>query len=334
MTHRLRLRRTGTFVTAAALGAVGLVAGTVLAQDKTPAAQQQDSTQLRGNERRTGAVEETVAPPLTLLWKFTGGAQNGNPSSPVVVGDTVFYSTGSERSQGGVLYAVDIRTGSEKWHFEIPGRSENFNTAPSYSEGNIFIGSSNRRMYVLKAATGEQVTALATGVANNSSPAILNGILYYGANDGRLNVLDPISTKSPWDSSKRSNQYKAGDAINSAPIVADSFVYFTSADQFVHALKSATGVFRWRVRLPFRFVTNPAGLLGQYAFRRDRPSHHCDPAHIGQYQMDGATSPTIWHPHPLWPGASSMPWIATKRCMPCARTTARITGSVTASPSR
>ena len=43
------------------------------------------------------------------------------------------------------------------------------------------------------------------------------------------------------------------DTVNSAPILSDSLLFFTTSDQFVHAVKSATGIPRWQNRLPFRF---------------------------------------------------------------------------------
>ena len=80
-----------------------------------PATHAADWPMLRGNPQRTGISEETVTPPLSALWRFTGTFQRNNPAAPAIVGSTAYFAAGSTPSGGGILFAVDVKTGAQKW---------------------------------------------------------------------------------------------------------------------------------------------------------------------------------------------------------------------------
>src|SRR5689334_16326011 len=68
----------------------------------------------------TGRVDETVKPPLAVLWKFAsrpyyglpqGAPPTVNAGSPIVVGNTIYFASRDR------LYAVDRATGELKWRY-------------------------------------------------------------------------------------------------------------------------------------------------------------------------------------------------------------------------
>ena len=71
-----------------------------------------------------------------------------------------------------------------------------------------------------------------------SSPAIVDGILYIGAMDGRLYALDADTGALIWF-------YQTGGAIYSSPAVEYDKVYFLSTDGKIYALDADTGAFIW-----------------------------------------------------------------------------------------
>ncbi|MEI6431721.1 MAG: PQQ-binding-like beta-propeller repeat protein [bacterium] len=102
-----------------------------------------DWSQLRGDVTRRGVSSEKITTPLSLLWRFSAGAQTQNPSAPVVVGDTAYYAARGT-GEGGVLYALDINTGARKWQFPwdpngLPNKTL-FTSAPMVSNGVIYVG--------------------------------------------------------------------------------------------------------------------------------------------------------------------------------------------------
>ncbi len=217
---------------------------------------------LRGNVQRSSVAEEKLAPPLSLLWRFTAAPHRNNPCAPAIVGDTAYFASGETRSGGGVVYAVDVRTGAQKWRYPSQGTlgSQTFQTAPLVDGGNVYIGASDGNLYVLRAQDGELLRTFRTGGPITASPVIFGGVLYFGSNDDTLYALDPNDGRPVWP-----QPYKARDNINSAPVIGEGMIFTTSSDQHVHAV-NLTGKFRWQFRLPFSTLPNGLVFAGNTLF--------------------------------------------------------------------
>ena len=203
----------------------------------------------------TAAITTTdgslVAPPLSLLWRFTGAPQSNNSNSPLIAGNLVYFTARLEASGPGTLFALDANTGERVWVYQLNGNNL-FRTAPTIDNGNIYIGASDGSVCVVNAQTGSEVLRFRTARPIESRPTVSEGTLYFGSNDGTFYALDPQTGAQAWR-----NPYKTGsDAINSAPVIADSFVFFTTNGGIVHAVKQATGLGRWSFRLSNRVLAN------------------------------------------------------------------------------
>jgi outer membrane protein assembly factor BamB len=69
-----------------------------------------------------------------------------------------------------------------------------------------------------------------------------NGLVYVGAEDGRLVALDAASGRERWT-------FRTGARIRARATVAGDAAYVVSDDGFAYRLDAATGVERWRARL-------------------------------------------------------------------------------------
>jgi eukaryotic-like serine/threonine-protein kinase len=74
-----------------------------------------------------------------------------------------------------------------------------------------------------------------------SSPAIVNGTIYVGSNDGNLYAIDQQAGSLKWS-------FHTEARITSSPAVADGLVYFSSYDSNFYAVDTATGKLRWKFR--------------------------------------------------------------------------------------
>ena len=78
----------------------------------------------------------------------------------------------------------------------------------------------------------------ATGNSVRSSPAVTNGVVYIGSDDGEVYALNASTGALLWT-------YTAGAGIFSSPAVASGMVYVGSLDYKVYALNAKTGSKLW-----------------------------------------------------------------------------------------
>lgn len=128
---------------------------------------------------------------------------------------------------------------STLWEFPTGGAIQ---APPTYSEGTLFAGSGDGKLYAIDAVTGAQQWAFATGGAVVSSPAVwgtgADRFVIFGSGDGRLYALNATTGAQVWT-------HTTGGAILSNPLVDGGTVYFGAGDQKIYALDAATGAFRW-----------------------------------------------------------------------------------------
>ena len=63
----------------------------------------------------------------------------------------------------------------------------------------------------------------------SSSPVLAGGILYFGANDGKVYAVDARTGEGRWS-------FQTGGEVRSSPVVADGAIYVGSRDGFIYAL--------------------------------------------------------------------------------------------------
>lgn len=78
-----------------------------------------------------------------------------------------------------------------------------------------------------------------SGAAIVSSPAVSEGRVYFGSNDGYLYALDATSGAVIW-------KYRTRGAVSASPAVADGIVYVGSRDGFLHAVRASSGEIVWK----------------------------------------------------------------------------------------
>jgi eukaryotic-like serine/threonine-protein kinase len=74
-----------------------------------------------------------------------------------------------------------------------------------------------------------------------SSPAIVDGVIYVGSNDGNLYAIDQQTGAKKW-------AFTTGARVASSPAVDRGLVYFNSYDGNFYAVDTATGKLRWKFR--------------------------------------------------------------------------------------
>lgn len=73
-----------------------------------------------------------------------------------------------------------------------------------------------------------------------TSPAVVDGIAYFGSDDGSLHAVTLQDGAEIW-------RFATGNSVASSPAVVDGAVFFGSEDQNCYAVEASTGDERWRL---------------------------------------------------------------------------------------
>ncbi|MEO8289186.1 MAG: PQQ-binding-like beta-propeller repeat protein [Chloroflexota bacterium] len=229
----------------------------------------------RANVHGTG-VYETGAPLQfhEVVWKrklgtgpsgFGNGGINGRiGSTPAVAAGTVYIGSADD-----YLFALDARTGTEKWKFRTAGASVN---SPSVAGGVVYFSGGDGALHALDSERGTEIWSFslpALPVGNPfwssswfSNPVIVGDIVYVGNQRNEFFALDAQTGLVKW-------RKPVEASVEYAPAVADGMVYFGTAhgsnightETYVYALDAATGREIWKARQSDGVAGSPAVLV-------------------------------------------------------------------------
>lgn len=191
------------------------------------------------------ANEGKLTVPMAVDWKFSSNYIPNNPASPTVAGDTIYFSSGNR------VYAVDRRTGAQKWRYPTDTTLNTFVAAtPAANEDTVFF-SAGDGLYALNASDGKPRWPYYNVKGGALTPPhILGDTVYFAGTNGRLYAVDPKTGASKGGIWKQGNT----EGIEIGDLVADyaqsdDMIYFVSADGILSSLSLTTGVRKWAQRL-------------------------------------------------------------------------------------
>ena len=124
-------------------------------------------------------------------------------------------------------------------------------SAPAVADGTVYVGSDDGNVYALDAATGHVRWTYSTLTYVEAKPVVVGGTVYIGGADNSVYALDAATGHVRWT-------YTTGDQVYSSPAVAGGTVYIGSDDHKVYALDAATGHVRWTYTTGDQVDSSPA----------------------------------------------------------------------------
>jgi len=124
-------------------------------------------------------------------------------------------------------------------------------SSPAVANGCVFAGCNDGAVYCINASNGELVWYYPTGSEVESSPAIDNGCVYIGSGDGNVYALNASSGAKLWS-------YTTSNKVESSPAVVDGVVYIGSGDGNVYALNASSGAKLWSYTIGRGVDSSPA----------------------------------------------------------------------------
>jgi outer membrane protein assembly factor BamB len=184
---------------------------------------------------RTGVSPYQFTFPPVLSWAFTTGEKNASaPVAGVAVGPDMVYAP-----VGSNLYALDRRTGAQKWKFSLGGKC--FCT-PVYHNNVVYVGTESKQLLAVSADKGQRLWSFPVTGAIRSDPLLFEGVLYFGTEDGRLYALDLESRQLRW-------YFEAGGKVRTAPAYYRDNIFAANDQGYVYALNARDGRLRWNTNL-------------------------------------------------------------------------------------
>ncbi len=185
-------------------------------------------------------------------WRFPVSSE----STPLVVDGTLYVG-----SWDGRLYALNARTGKQRWAFDA---GEELNSAAAYADGVVYIGSDGSRCSrSTRRPAPERWRAAGFSRGQReyfyATPTVAYGRVFIGNTDGMVYAFGATSGKLLWAQS-------AGTYVYSAAAVWRQTVYVGSYDGNFYALDAATGDVRWTYDSPASIHGAPTVMGGLVYF--------------------------------------------------------------------
>jgi outer membrane protein assembly factor BamB len=180
--------------------------------------------------QRTRFLDAGIHPPFRRLWRFTRGT-GLIEFQPILVNGVLYFI----RNEGRV-YAVRAKNGKMLWQRKVSNLAA---SSPAWDKGRIYIttlvpGS----ITALNAKNGKRLWRKALPSRAESSPIVVNGVVYFGSENGTVYALRAFSGKTVWT-------YHAGGAVKAALAYNQGKLYFGDYSGAVTALHAKTGSKAW-----------------------------------------------------------------------------------------
>ncbi|MFD0344560.1 PQQ-binding-like beta-propeller repeat protein [Streptomyces sp. NPDC127117] len=166
-----------------------------------------------------------------------------------------------------------------RWRYATGGVA----SSPVAVGGELYVGSTDKKVYALDAATGTKKWAFDTGGEVSSTPAVASGMVYVGSADGYIHALDRITGAEAW-------AFDTGNPVTNRSLAADGGTVYGCDESTgatgskVYALDAATGTAKWAVE--HWAASSPTVAHGLVYFG--------DQELTRLYALDAATGATKW----------------------------------------
>ena len=183
-------------------------------------------------------------------WRFkTHGFSSNVFTYPVINKETVYFGCVDDG-----LYAVNIHTGRELWHYKVKldryRQPDVYNPPVVYNEL-IYYAGVDCTLHIINCQTGTEEHNIKTEDNISSIPVIKKKILYLGCRDHNLYAYDTRSYKKMW-------KYGIGNAvIHGKPTVIDKNIYFATSDGHFNALDITNRKMIWRFKAEGAITSTP-----------------------------------------------------------------------------
>ncbi|MBN2102150.1 MAG: PQQ-binding-like beta-propeller repeat protein, partial [Candidatus Aenigmarchaeota archaeon] len=200
-------------------------------------------------------------------WKMFGRTLDNNRYYPGTVNMTDFgllwnYTTeatieSSPSVSNGIVYVGSLDTKLYAVNATNGAEIWNYTTgssirfSPAVANFIVYVGSDDDKLYAINATNGTEIWNYTAGNNIQSSPAVSDGIVYVGSNDDKLYAINATNGTEIWN-------YTTGEYIQSSPAVSEGIVYVGSRDSKLYAVNATNGAEIWNYTTGYHVISSPA----------------------------------------------------------------------------
>lgn len=123
--------------------------------------------------------------------------------------------------------------------------------SPAIVDGRVYVGSNNGNIYCLNAFDGTFLWNYQTGGEVEGCPAVVKNRVYIGSEDQNIYCLEAYTGAKMWN-------FTTGGAIRSSPTVSEGRVFVGSYDGNVYAFNASNGSLIWKYQSGGAVHSSPA----------------------------------------------------------------------------
>ena len=185
---------------------------------------------------RTRHLAADIKRPGRRLWVFNE-SRSLVEFQPVLANGVLYYVNNEGRT-----FAVNAKTGKKRWERKIGALNA---SSPAWSKNRLFVVTLKRNasteagsVICLNAKTGRKIWSKQLPSRAESSPIVVNDVVYFGSEDGTVYALRAKNGREVWT-------YQAGGAVKAALAFNKGNLYFGAYGGSVTALRAKDGSRVW-----------------------------------------------------------------------------------------
>jgi outer membrane protein assembly factor BamB len=176
----------------------------------------------RGDALMSGVGQAKLPDQLDERWTFK--TKNAIEGAPAVVNGIVYVG-----SLDKFLYAIDLKTGKEKWSVKLGA----FRASPSVRGDRLYIGDLDGRFYCVSISDGKLIWKFQCDGEIAAGCNFHGENILFGSHDNTLYCID-ANGKKVWD-------VKTEGPVNGSPVVVGDSTFVAGCDEVLHVLDAKTG---------------------------------------------------------------------------------------------
>ena len=148
---------------------------------------------------------------------------------------------------------------------DVPSLTWSFDTggtvesSPTVVDGVLYCGTFADHLFALDAATGDELWRFRVEGLVRASPSVWEGLVFFGADDNRFYALDAATRKKRWSIALGEGGQQ------SSPAIVDGVCYFGGFDHKVFAADARTGKVHWTFTTEGEILSSPVVVGGLLA---------------------------------------------------------------------